>query len=101
MEVRLASVMVDDQSKALAFYVEKLGFVKNKDIPMGGEYRWLTVISPEGVEGVELLLEPMGFAPAATFQRALFDAGIPATADGLKPLPQRMILTSDIAHSAI
>lgn len=80
MEVRLASVMVDDQAKALAFYVDKLGFVKSKDIPMGGDYRWLTVVSPEGAEGVELLLEPMGFPPAVTFQRALFDAGIPATA---------------------
>ncbi|MCA9504490.1 MAG: VOC family protein [Myxococcales bacterium] len=80
MEVRLASVMVDDQSKALAFYVEKLGFVKSQDIPMGDPYRWLTVISPEGAEGVELLLEPTAFPPALTFQRALFDAGIPATA---------------------
>jgi len=80
MEVRLASVMVDDQSKALAFYTEKLGFVKSKDIPMGSPYRWLTIISPEGAEGVELLLEPLGFPPAAPFQRALFDAGIPATA---------------------
>jgi catechol 2,3-dioxygenase-like lactoylglutathione lyase family enzyme len=80
MQVRLASVMVDDQSKALAFYTETLGFVLSKDIPMGSPYRWLTVTSPEGAEGVELLLEPLGFPPAASFQRALFDAGIPATA---------------------
>ena len=79
MELRLASVMVDDQDKALAFYVEKLGFVKSKDIPMG-QFRWLTVTAPEGADGVELLLEPMGFPPAVTFQRALFEAGIPATA---------------------
>jgi catechol 2,3-dioxygenase-like lactoylglutathione lyase family enzyme len=79
MELRLASVMVDDQDKALAFYVEKLGFMKSKDIPMG-PFRWLTVTAPEGAEGVELLLEPMGFPPAVTFQRALFEAGIPATA---------------------
>jgi hypothetical protein len=52
--------------------------VKNKDISMG-QYRWLTVSSPEGAEGVELLLEPMGFAPAQTYQKALFAAGIPAT----------------------
>lgn len=79
MELRLASVMVDDQEKALAFYVGKLGFVKNKDIPMG-PFRWLTVSAPEGAEGVELVLEPMAFPPAVTFQRALFEAGIPATA---------------------
>ncbi len=59
--------------------MNKLGFVKDKDIPMGS-FRWLTVTSPEGAAGVELVLEPMGFAPAATFQRALFEAGIPATA---------------------
>ena len=79
MELRLASVMVDDQDKALSFSVEKLGFVKSKDIPMG-QFRWLTVTAPEGADGVELLLEPMGFPPAVTFQRALFEAGIPATA---------------------
>ena len=78
MELRLTSVMVDNQDKALAFYVDKLGFVKSKDIPMG-QFRWLTVTAPEGAEGVELLLEPMGFPPAVTFQRELFEAGIPAT----------------------
>ena len=79
MQIRLASVMVDNQEKALRFYTSILGFVKDKDIPMG-QFRWLTVSSPEGAEGVELVLEPMGFAPAQTFQKALFDAGIPATA---------------------
>ena len=49
------------------------------DVPMGS-YRWLTVTSPDGVDGVELVLEPMGFAPAKTYQKALFDADIPATA---------------------
>lgn len=49
------------------------------DIPFG-EFRWLTVTSPDGIDGVELVLEPMGFAPAREFQKALFDAGIPATA---------------------
>ena len=86
MQIRLASVMVDNQESALRFYTTILGFVKNKDIPMG-PFRWLTVFSPEGAEGVELVLEPMGFAPAQTYQKALFDAGIPATA----------FLTSDIA----
>ena len=79
MQIRLASVMVDNQENALRFYTAVLGFVKNKDIPMG-PFRWLTVSSPEGAEGVELVLEPMGFVPAQTYQKALFAAGIPATA---------------------
>ena len=85
MEIRLSSVMVDDQDKALEFYTDVLGFVKKTDIPMG-EFRWLTVTAPEGSEGVELVLEPMGFPPAKTYQKALFEAGIPLTA----------FLTSDI-----
>ena len=80
MQIKLASVMVDDQEKALRFYTEKLGFTKMADIPMGPEFRWLTVVSPEGVQGVELVLEPLGFEPAKVFQKALFDAKIPATA---------------------
>ena len=68
--------MVDDQEKALKFYTEKLGFVKKTDIPLG-EHKWLTVVSGEEPDGVELLLEPMGFAPARVFQKALKDAGIP------------------------
>jgi catechol 2,3-dioxygenase-like lactoylglutathione lyase family enzyme len=79
MQIKLASVMVDDQAKALHFYTSVLGFVKQADIPMG-PFRWLTVRSPEGVEGAELVLEPMGFPPARIYQQALFDAGIPATA---------------------
>lgn len=79
MQIKLASVMVDDQDKALQFYTGKLGFVKKEDIPLG-QFRWVTVISPDGVEGVELVLEPLGFPPAQTYQKALFDAGIPATA---------------------
>jgi len=71
--------MVDNQENALRFYTTILGFVKKKDIPMG-QFRWLTVSSPEGAEGVELVLEPIGFSPAQTYQKALFAAGIPATA---------------------
>lgn len=78
MKIGLTSVFVDDQAKALKFYTEKLGFVVKQDVSMG-EYRWLTVTSPEGIEGVELLLEPMGFAPARDYQQALHGAGIPAT----------------------
>jgi len=79
MQIKLASVTIDDQEKALRFYTTILGFAKKTDIPMG-HFRWLTVSSPDGVEGVELVLEPMGFPPAQTYQQALFAAGIPATA---------------------
>ena len=79
MQIKFTSILVDDQSKALAFYTEVLGFRKFSDIPMG-EYRWLTVVSPDGVAGAEVVLEPMAFPPARTWQKALFEAGIPATA---------------------
>jgi catechol 2,3-dioxygenase-like lactoylglutathione lyase family enzyme len=79
MKIKLNSVMVDDQDKALKFYTEVLGFVKKTEIPIG-EFKWLTVVSPEGPDDVELVLEPMGFAPAQTYQKALFEAGIPITA---------------------
>ncbi|MEO5893534.1 MAG: VOC family protein [Ferruginibacter sp.] len=79
MKIKLTSVMVDDQEKALKFYTEILGFIKKTDVPLG-EHKWLTVVSKEEQDGVELLLEPMGFAPSRDFQRALFDAGIPLTA---------------------
>ena len=79
MQIKFVSVMVEDQARALDFYTKVLGFEKMADIPMG-EHRWLTVTSPEGIEGVELVLEPMAFPPARVYQKALFDAGIAATA---------------------
>ena len=79
MKIGLTSIMVDDQEKALQFYTEVLGFVKKFDVPMDGENRWLTVVSPDGPEGIELLLEPMGIPAARVFQQALFEAGIPYT----------------------
>lgn len=79
MRIKLSSVMVSDQDDALAFYTDILGFVKLQDIPLG-EHRWLTVVSPDGPDDLELLLEPLGFPPAVTYQKALFDAGIPWTA---------------------
>lgn len=60
MQITLTSLLVDNQDQALTFYTEVLGFEKKHDIPMG-EFRWLTVTSPEGVAGVELVLEPMRF----------------------------------------
>jgi catechol 2,3-dioxygenase-like lactoylglutathione lyase family enzyme len=78
MKLHVASVPVDDQEKALKFYTEILGFIKKTEIPTG-EYKWLTVVSPEEQSGVELLLEPMAFEPAKIYQRALKEAGIPWT----------------------
>jgi catechol 2,3-dioxygenase-like lactoylglutathione lyase family enzyme len=71
--------MVDDQDKALKFYTEVLGFVKKTDMPLG-EHKWLTVVSPEEQDGVEVVLEPNAFPPAREYQKALFTAGIPLTA---------------------
>jgi predicted enzyme related to lactoylglutathione lyase len=79
MQIAPASVMVEDQDSALSFYTTVLGFEKKTDISMG-QFRWLTVSSPEGVAGVGLELEPMAFPPARTYQKALFEAEIPATA---------------------
>jgi catechol 2,3-dioxygenase-like lactoylglutathione lyase family enzyme len=78
MKITLASVFVEDQAHALKFYTEVLGFVRKTDLP-AGEFRWLTVISPEGPEGIELLLEPNANPAAATYQKAIFEQGIPAT----------------------
>ncbi len=79
MKIKLNSVVVDDQEKALRFYTGVLGFVKKMEIPMG-EHKWLTVVSPEERDGTELVLEPLGFEPARVYQKALYDAGIPCTA---------------------
>ena len=79
MKIKLSSVLVDDQDKALKFYTEVLGFAKKTDIPMR-EARWLTVVSPKAPDEVELLLEPNGHPAAKTYQRASFQEGIPLTA---------------------
>jgi predicted enzyme related to lactoylglutathione lyase len=79
MQIKFVSVMVRDQDAALQFYTSVLGLTKMADIPMG-EYRWLTVTSPDGIAGVELVLEPMGFPAAQVYQDALYKAAIPATA---------------------
>lgn len=79
MQIKFVSVMVEDQERALRFYTDVLGFVKAVDVPVG-EHRWLTVTSPDGVDGVELVLEPMAFPPAQEYQKALYDAAIPVTA---------------------
>ncbi len=78
MRIHLASVLVDDQQKALRFYTEVLGFVKKADVSMG-EFRWLTVVSPERPEGPELVLEPDAHPAAKPFKAALVADGIPFT----------------------
>ena len=78
MRVIVTSIFVDDQDKALAFYTEKLGFLKKQDMPAGA-YRWLTVVSPEAPDGTEVLLEPNQNETASTYQQGLVAQGIPAT----------------------
>jgi catechol 2,3-dioxygenase-like lactoylglutathione lyase family enzyme len=79
MRIKLTSLMVDDQDKALRFYTEVLGFRKKQDIPVG-EYRWITVVSPEGPDDLELTLEPNANPAGKAFQTAMFEQGIPLTA---------------------
>ncbi len=79
MKIKLNSVLVSDQDKALEVYTESLGFLKKEDIPMG-EFRWLTVVSPDGPQDLELVLEPTANPASKTYQRALYDSGIPLTA---------------------
>ena len=78
MRIYVTSIFVDDQSKALDFYTNKLGFVVKHDIPLG-EARWLTVVSKEQPGGTELLLEPSGHPAVPPYQTALVADGIPAT----------------------
>lgn len=81
MKVRVVSIPVQDQAKALLFYTEKLSFVKKHDVTLTETNRWLTVVAKEEQEGAEVLLEPspQHFKPAKLFQKALFEVGIPYT----------------------
>jgi catechol 2,3-dioxygenase-like lactoylglutathione lyase family enzyme len=78
MRINITSVLVDDQEKALRFYTDVLGFVKKTEFPVG-EHRWLTVVSPEAPDGVELVLEPDEHPAARPFKEALVADGIPFT----------------------
>lgn len=78
MRIKLNSVFVDDQDKALDFYTNVLGFVPSQDVPVG-EFRWITVRSPEGGDA-EVTLEPNANPAARTYQEALFEQGVPLTA---------------------
>ena len=87
MKIKLTSVLVEDQDKALRFYTEVLGFVKNKEIPLG-KAKWLTVVSPDGPQDIELLLEPNDNPAAKTFQAALREQGIALTAFAVDDIQQ-------------
>jgi predicted enzyme related to lactoylglutathione lyase len=79
MRIKLHSIMVEDQDRALRFYTEVLGFRKKLDIPVG-EYRWITVVSPEAPDEVQLVLEPNANPAARAFQQAMFAQNIPLSA---------------------
>src|SRR5262245_12321498 len=79
MRLKLTSIMVDDQERAVRFYTDVLGFAKSKDTPVG-EFRWITVTSPEGPNDLELALEPNANPAGKAFQHAMFKQGIPVAA---------------------
>ena len=82
MRITHTGVFVRDQDEALKFYTETLGFVKKHDVPVG-EFKWLTVVSPDDPEGTELLLEPNENPVAQAYQKGLYDQGIPASFFGV------------------
>jgi catechol 2,3-dioxygenase-like lactoylglutathione lyase family enzyme len=82
MRINVTSVPVDNEDAALRFYTEVLGFVKKTDIPVG-DAKWLTVVSPEAPDGVELLLEPADHPAIGPFREALVHDGIPYTSFGV------------------
>ena len=92
MKIKLNSIMVENQDRALDFYTRVLGFQKSKDIPVG-EFRWITVVSPEGHPDVELVLEPNANPAGKAYQEGLFEQGIPITAfevDDIEAETQRL-----------
>ena len=95
MRIVVTSVMVDDQEKALRFYTDTLGFVKKTDVP-AGDFRWLTVVSPEDPDGTELLLEPDEHPAARPFKEALLEDGIPATSFAVQDVGAEFRRLSDL-----
>ena len=79
MRIKLTSVFVDDQESALKFYTDVLGFKKKQDSPVG-QFKWLTVVSPEEPDGPELLLEPNDNPAAESYQESIYKQGIAAAA---------------------
>jgi catechol 2,3-dioxygenase-like lactoylglutathione lyase family enzyme len=78
VKIKVTSIYVNDQEKALRFYTEVLGFVKKTDFT-NGPYRWLTVASPEDPDGTELQLALNNNPAARVYQQAMFEQGQPAT----------------------
>jgi len=83
--IKLSSVFVDKQDKALRFYTDILGFVKKAELPVG-EFKWLTVVSSEGSDDIELLLEPNNNSAAKVYQRTIYEQGIAATAFAVRDI---------------
>ena len=83
MRIVVTSILVDDQDKALRFYTDVLGFVKKTEVPLGA-HRWLTVVSPDDPDGVELVLEPDEHPAIKPFKQALVEDGIPFTSFAVK-----------------
>ncbi|MET0424510.1 MAG: VOC family protein [Actinoplanes sp.] len=93
MRINLTSVLVHDQEVALRFYTDVLGFVKKTEVPLG-EHRWLTVVSPDEPDGVELVLEPDVHPAAKPWKEALVGDGIPYTSfavDDVRAEYERML----------
>ena len=87
MKIIVTSLFVDDRDKALEFYSKTLGFVKKHDVPVG-EFRWITLVSPNDPEGTELLLEPNQHPAAKEYQQKIFSEGIPATMFGVADIQE-------------
>ena len=87
VKINFTSVYVYDQNKALRFYTEILGFVKKQDFPVGN-FKWLTVVSPEGPDDIELLLEPNDNPVAKSYQEAIFQQGIPQAAFAVEDIQE-------------
>ncbi|MFD1447981.1 VOC family protein [Oceanobacillus profundus] len=85
MKIIVTSIFVEDQNKALQFYSETLGFVKKHDVP-AGEFRWITLVSPDDQEGTEIVLEPNNNPIAKDYQNRLFEEGIPVTMFGVEDI---------------
>lgn len=87
MKIKLASVSIDNIDKAIKFYTEVLGFILKRDIPLGGDARWVTVVSADEPNGVELVLEPNASYPAMkALKESLVRDGIPFTAFEVKDI---------------
>jgi catechol 2,3-dioxygenase-like lactoylglutathione lyase family enzyme len=95
MRIHLTSVFVDDQDKALRFYTEVLGFVKKNEVPLGQD-RWLTVVSPDDLDGTELLLEPDSHPAVQPYKHALVEDGIPAASFAVDDVPAEYKRLSDL-----